>query len=77
MAKKLTSWKNYQKKVKAKFSRANSNTIKKQVEKNTINLARAGIGSEAILRLLIKKKILTVKEVQDIVDKELKKVKKI
>jgi mannitol-specific phosphotransferase system IIBC component len=77
MAKKLASWTKYQKKVKAKFSKVNSNTVKKQVEKNTINLTRAGIGSEAMLRLLIKKKILTVKEVQDIVDKELKKVKKI
>tara|TARA_Y100000310_G_scaffold318312_1_gene372214 strand:- start:1467 stop:1697 length:231 start_codon:yes stop_codon:yes gene_type:complete len=75
MVKNLTSWTKYQKKVKAKFSKANSNTVKKQVEKNTINLARASIGSEAMLRLLIKKKILTVKEVQAIADKEFKRAK--
>ncbi len=75
MAKKLKSWIDYQKKVKIKFSKVDSKVIRKQVEKNTINLARAGVASEAMLRLLIKKKILNAKEVQDIVDKEFKKAK--
>lgn len=73
MAEKLASWVKYQKVTKEKVAKADMKNLKDIVEKNTIDVARAGLSTEAILSILIEKKILSKKEVMAIVDQQLKK----
>jgi|TARA_B100001964_G_C13712693_1_gene370979 hypothetical protein len=74
MAKNLASWNKYVKNVKAKVSKGDTKTINKLVEKNAIDMGRVASTTYALLTSLLKKKIISKKEVTDIIDKELKKM---
>lgn len=73
MAENLDSWVIYQKAMRQTIDRADQKELKRIIEHNAIVSARAGLSAEAILSLLIDKKIISKKEVMAIVDQQLRK----
>ncbi len=66
-------WEEYKNKVKEIIASGDQERINKMVERNLINMGRAGPTTLALLTLLQKKDIIDPEEISKIVDEQIKK----